>query len=184
LFNLLGSSFYNVQQVICSFGVGLNSIQLKFSNGVTSYLSSTYGTFNGSNSTFVVPTGQYISSIILCVGSKYIYSIQFTTNQGTRSSICGTSPVSQIGTSSCYIIDLTGGLLGLNLHASTYIYGLKFVSNQPVTYTNIPRSASFTFSTSLFFYSKFKLKIILIMLIVNLFFSKFCLFGLFYGFNW
>ena len=183
MFNLLGSSFYYVQQVTCSFGVGLNSIQLKFSNGVTSYLSSTYGTFNGSNSTFVVPTGHYISSIILCVGSKYIYSIQFITNQGTQSSIYGTPLTSQAGTPTCYNINLPGGLLGFNVYASTYIYGLKFVSNQPVTYTNIPRSASFTFSTRLFYYFKFKLKIISI-LIVNLFFSKFCLFGLFYGFNW
>jgi hypothetical protein len=184
LFNLLGSSFYYVQQVICSFGVGLNSIQLKFSNGVTSYLSSTYGTYSGSAATFAVPTGQYISSIILCFGTTHIYSIQFTTNQGTQSSIYGTPLTSQAGTPACFNVNLPGGLLGFNLYASTYIYGLKFVSNRPVTYTNIPRSASFTFSTSLFFYSKFKLKIILIILIVNLFFSKFCLFGLFYGFNW
>jgi hypothetical protein len=148
LFNLLASSFYYVQQITCSYGAGLNSIQLKFTNGVTSYLSSTYGTYSGSNSTFVVPTGQYISSIILCVGSTYIYSIQFTTNQGTQSSIYGTPPVSQGGTPSCYIVNLPGGLLGLNGYASTVLYSLSFVSNQPVTYRNIPRSASFTFSTS------------------------------------
>ena len=88
----------------------------------------------------------------LCVGSIYIYSIQFTTNKGNQSSIYGTPPLLQLGTPSCFNIDLPGGLLGLDLYASNFIYGLYFVSNQPVTYT---LSATFTFSTGLLFYSKF-----------------------------
>jgi len=157
LYNLLGSSFYSVKQVTCSYGVGLNSIQFLFSSSVNSYYSSTYGTYTGSASTFVVPTGQYISLINLCVGSTYIYSIQFTTNQGTQSSIYGTPLTSQAGAPSCYNINLPGGLLGFNVYASTYIYGLNFLSNQPVTYTayTFTKSASFTFSNCLFYFSKF-----------------------------
>jgi len=142
LFNIIAnSSAYQVQQIIGSYGqVGLNSIQLQFSNGKSSYFSKTYGTVRDINFTFQVPAGQSISIISTCIGPKYFCNIQFTSNQGLQSANIGNPPYNQIGACICNQINMPGGFVGLTgFSGGLYnnLIGLKFFSNQPVVTSTI-----------------------------------------------
>jgi hypothetical protein len=93
----------------------------------------------GSYSTFTVPSGQFIYSVNICGISNYIYSIQFTTNQGTPSITFGTTTYSS-AVAYCYNVYLSGSLIGLNLYwSSSYLNGISFASyTNSITYESSP----------------------------------------------
>ncbi len=128
LFNI--SSSNQTQQVLATYDVnGLNSIQLQFPYGKP---STTFGSLSGSVSLFSVPTGQYISKVLICIGSQSINSIEFITNKDIKSPVFG-CPYSNQESTKCYSVSALGGLLGLQGYADSIVKGINFVSNQPIT---------------------------------------------------
>ena len=152
-FNLVGNSSYFIQQVIVQSGQWLNiiGIQLQFSNGVNSYLTPyTGGTRGGSSSSFLVPNGQFISSVYICLAYGAVISIQFTTNQGLQSPSYGIAWYPSISFN-CSMINLQNGLLGLTGYSTTCINGLNFISTAPITNTFIAMPSIAPYSSCLLF---------------------------------
>jgi WD40 repeat protein len=138
LFNLTKSPLNYVQKLEGTFNSdGLNSIQFQFSNSINNTLTSTYGVSNGTNFLFQVPDGDIISTIYLCIGSTHVYSIQFITYQGKRSSIFGGSLLSTTYTPKCHVIFLSNGLTGIEGYSSNNLNGLIFESSASIQVTPI-----------------------------------------------
>jgi hypothetical protein len=168
---MIANPAYQIQQVMGSFSnIFLNSIQLQFSNGKTSYQSPVYGTSysTGKKFAFTIPFGQFITLINLCIQNyltvsfkvyfePFVTSIQFKTNKGVQSPTYGTPVYTIYGTDPfidpefvCYNINLPAGLLGLrgfSMNAwQILINDLNFLSNQAITYSSIS-SKTLTYSS-------------------------------------
>lgn len=113
----------------------INGIQLQFSNGINTYQTAYNGIVGNISSTFIVPTGQLITSIYMCYGPSKIFTLQFSTYQGTFSQVFG----SVFGAGACpgssTIINLPEGLIGIGGYTSNLVNGLYFFSNQSTSLT-------------------------------------------------
>jgi hypothetical protein len=148
----------------------INGIQLQFSDGINTYQTGYNGGTGNSSSTFVIPTGQLITSIYICYGSSNIFRLQFTTYQGVNSQVFGNS--SYCAGSETFI-SLPGGLIGIGGYTSGLVNGIYFARKAPTSLTTTSNTGITTGFLSYLFFLKIKI------IYYKLFFSKLLLFGLF-----
>jgi len=94
--------------------LGIYGIQLEYSNGINSYLTSSIGSSSGEISTFNLTNDEYISSVYICYesNSKVISRLNFSTNLDKQSAVYGTDVIFNDLTT-CSTLSLQGRLLGL-----------------------------------------------------------------------
>ncbi len=128
-FTYIGNSSYRIQQINVRSSSLIDAIQLQFSNN---YSTDFKGGTGGNLESFVIPSGQYISSIYICfaIFTQTVIQLQFKTNEGANSSLFGWD-----NGGTCKTINLPGGLSGIGGYNTNYVNGLYFYSNLNYTYS-------------------------------------------------
>ena len=152
----------------------INGIQLQFSDGINTYKTGYNGGAGNSSSTFVIPTGQLITSIYICYESSNIFRLQFITYQGINSQLFGNALYCA---GSGTFISLPGGLIGIGGYTSGLVNGIYFAQKEATSLTTTSNTGITTgFLSYLFF---FEIKIIY----YNFFLANFYYLGCFKACN-